>query len=86
MKYAFIARHKKTWPVDLMCRLLGVSRNTYSRHCQRQQHRQPDAEHQAMLAAVKDIAEPVVTAMGRGECSGRSTPWATRSRVAGHAP
>ena len=24
MKYAFITQYKKTWPVDLMCRLLGV--------------------------------------------------------------
>lgn len=54
MKYAFITRYKKTWPVDLMCRLLGVSRNAYYRYCQR--HRPPDPEHQAMLTAVKDIA------------------------------
>tara|TARA_B110000977_G_scaffold7356_1_gene10126 strand:+ start:527 stop:748 length:222 start_codon:yes stop_codon:yes gene_type:complete len=24
-----IAQHKKTWPVDLMCRLLGVTRGGY---------------------------------------------------------
>jgi len=29
MKYAFIAQHKKTWPIDAMCRLLGVQRNGY---------------------------------------------------------
>ena len=55
MKYAFITQHKKTWPVDVMCRLLGVSRNAYYRYCQ--QVRQPDPDHQAMLAAVKEIAE-----------------------------
>ena len=27
MKYAFINRHKKTWPVGLPCKALGVSRN-----------------------------------------------------------
>lgn len=32
MKYAFITQDKKTWPVDLMCRLLGVSRNAYDRY------------------------------------------------------
>ena len=55
MKYAFITQHKKAWPVDMMCRLLGVSRNAYYRYCQ--QHRQPDPEHRAILAAVKEIAE-----------------------------
>tara|TARA_B110000977_G_scaffold86783_1_gene115567 strand:+ start:3776 stop:4084 length:309 start_codon:yes stop_codon:yes gene_type:complete len=29
VKYVFIAQHKKTWPVDLMCRLLGVTRGGY---------------------------------------------------------
>lgn len=57
MKYAFITQHKKTWPVDPMCRLLGVSRNAYYRYCRRQRDAQPDPEHQAMIAAVKEIAE-----------------------------
>jgi putative transposase len=57
VKYAFITQHKKTWPVDLMCRLLGVSRNAYYRYCVYQQHRQTDPEHEGMLAAVKEIAE-----------------------------
>ena len=35
VKYVFITRHKKTWPVDRMCRILGVSRNAYYRYCQR---------------------------------------------------
>jgi putative transposase len=55
VKYAFITQHKKTWPVDVMCRLLGVSRNAYYRYCQ--QDRQPDPEHRALLSAVKEIAE-----------------------------
>jgi putative transposase len=29
VKYSFIAQHKKTWPIDTMCRLLGVRRNGY---------------------------------------------------------
>jgi putative transposase len=57
LKYAFITQHKKTWPVDPMCRLLGVSPNAYYRYCQRQRDAQPDPEHQAMIAAVKEIAE-----------------------------
>tara|TARA_R110000787_G_scaffold52239_4_gene123105 strand:- start:587 stop:1465 length:879 start_codon:yes stop_codon:yes gene_type:complete len=57
VKYAFITQHKKAWPVDVMCRLLGVSRNAYYRHSQRQRDRLPDPEHEAMLAAVKEIAK-----------------------------
>ena len=57
MKYAFITQHKKTWPVDLMCRLLGVSRNAYYRYCLYQQSREPDPEHLDMLNAVKEVAE-----------------------------
>ena len=29
MKYLFIAQHKKTWPIDVICRLLGVKRNGF---------------------------------------------------------
>ena len=57
MKYAFITQHKKTWPVDRMCRLLSVSRNAYYRYCRYHDHQQPDPERQEMLAAVKEIAE-----------------------------
>ena len=57
MKYAFVTQHKKTWPVDLMCRLLGVSRNAYYRYCQRRDEELPDPERSEMLVAVKEIAE-----------------------------
>ena len=57
MKYAFITQHKKAWPVDVMCRLLGVSRTAYYRHDRRQKDKQPDPEHHTMVAAVKEIAE-----------------------------
>lgn len=56
MKYAFITQHKKTWPVGVMSRLLGVSRNAYYRYCQRQRDRLLDSEHEAMIAAVKEVA------------------------------
>ncbi len=56
MKYAFITQHKKTWPVDRMCRLLGVSRNAYYRYCNYHDNRQSDPDHQDMLAAIKEIA------------------------------
>ena len=57
MKYAFITRYKKTWPIDLMCRLLGVSRNAYYRYCKRHQDEQPDPERKELLEAVKELAE-----------------------------
>lgn len=57
MKYAFITRYKKTWPVDLMCRLLGVSRNAYYCFCHRHRSNTPDPERLEMLEAVKGIAK-----------------------------
>jgi putative transposase len=57
VKYAFITRYKKTWPIDLMCRLLGVSRNAYYRYCQRRQEDQPDPERKELLATVKEMSE-----------------------------
>lgn len=55
MKYAFIAQHKKTWPIDLMCRVLGVNRNGYYRYRQRSRDMEDDSEHQALLQCVKEI-------------------------------
>ena len=31
MKYAFIVKHKKTWPIHCMWRVLGVLRQGYYR-------------------------------------------------------
>ncbi len=36
MKYEFIAQQKKSWPIAMMCRLLGVQRNGYYSYLQRQ--------------------------------------------------
>lgn len=57
MKYAFIIRHKKAWPVGLQCKVLGVSRNGYYSYQQRLAAHPPDLEHDAMLYWVKRIAE-----------------------------
>ena len=48
MKYAFITQHRKTWPVDPMCRVLGVKRNSYYRYCLRRQDKQVYALPQAV--------------------------------------
>ena len=57
MKYAFITQHKKTWPIDLMCRVLGVTRNGYYSYCKRRSTMQPDPDHQGMLDDVREISE-----------------------------
>ena len=57
MKYLFVAQHKKTWPVDLMCRLLGVTRSGYYGYQHRNAGRVNDHYHQELLEAVRDIAK-----------------------------
>jgi len=56
MKYLFIAQHKKTWPVDLMCQVLGVRRNGYYSYWARKAGIPDDPVHREMLAAVQEIA------------------------------
>ena len=54
MKYAFIAVHKKTWAVDVMCRLWGVKRcGFYAYH----KGQRLDPERVYLLDQVKRIAE-----------------------------
>ena len=56
MKYSFITQHKNTYPIRLMCQVLGVSRNGYySFHSSKA--READPEHLEMLEWIKDIAE-----------------------------
>jgi putative transposase len=63
VKYVFIAQHKKTWPVDLMCRLLGVTRGGYYGY-QRRQDGGPDPYHRELLEAVRDIARATEDSYG----------------------
>lgn len=56
MKYSFIAQHKKTWPVDRMCRVFGVKRNGYYRFQRRLRERADDPRHTDRLEWVKKIA------------------------------
>ena len=55
MNYVFIARHKKTWPVELMCRVLGVTRSGYG--YPRRGGGSIDYYRQELLEAVRDIAK-----------------------------
>ena len=53
MKYSFITQHKKTWPVDVMCRPLGVTRGGYYHHLKKA----VNYDHLALIEAVKAIAK-----------------------------
>lgn len=57
MKYSFIAQYKKTWPIDTMCRLMGINRNSYYSHQRRQNGRAEAPEHQEMLEWIGKISE-----------------------------
>ncbi len=56
MKYVFIAQHKKTWPVDRMCQLLGVTRSGYYDYHRRNEGKTTDPYHRELLEAVRGIA------------------------------
>ncbi len=56
MKYSFIAQHKKTWPIGMMCRLLGISRSGFYHHQKYTANKPADSEHGEMLDWVKKIA------------------------------
>jgi hypothetical protein len=51
MKFAFIEQHASTWPVNVMCRMLGVSRSGYYDW----HGRPPSARTTANLALLGDV-------------------------------
>gem|GEM_PF-59625 len=51
MKFAFIEQHASTWPVNVMCRMLGVSRSGYYDW----RGRAPGARTTANLALIGDV-------------------------------
>ncbi|MCH7506555.1 MAG: IS3 family transposase [Proteobacteria bacterium] len=65
MKYLFVTQHKKTWPIDLMCRVLGVSRQGYYHYRRNVESKLADSEHQEMLVWIKDIAVACTYSYGR---------------------
>jgi len=56
MKYEFIAQYKKTWPIDLMCRLLGVQRNGYYGYSKRQSN-PDDPERGELIDWIKKVSD-----------------------------
>ena len=57
MKYSFITQHKKTWPVDRMSQVLGVTSSGFYSHRRRNGDGKVDPYHQELLEAVQDIAK-----------------------------
>ena len=57
MKYAFIAHYKKTWPIGMMCQLMGVARSGFYHYQKHTANKPKDPEHQEMLHWVKKIAQ-----------------------------
>ena len=62
MKYAWIARHKKHWPVSLSCDVLGVSTSGFFESMRRQGSEQPSRpgankriSNEALLAHIRAI-------------------------------
>ncbi len=60
----FIAQHKKTWPVDLMCQLLGVTRSGYYDYRRRNRGRADDPYQRERVEAVRDIAKATENSYG----------------------
>lgn len=57
MKYSFITQYKNTYPVYLMCQVLGVTRQCYYHYCRNKENKPIDTDHQEMLMWVKAIAK-----------------------------
>ena len=56
MKYVFITQHKNTYPISLMCQVLGVSRQGYYHYNKVTANTQKTVEHQEMLSWIKELA------------------------------
>jgi putative transposase len=57
VKYSFITQKKKTYPVGLMCRLMGVSRSAYYDYAWCIDNCSESQRHEEILEAVRDIAK-----------------------------
>lgn len=57
MKYAFIQRHKTSWPVSLQCEVLGVSPSGYHDHVRQRASRKPGTRmsNDALLVHIKAV-------------------------------
>lgn len=55
MKYVFISKYKKTWPVNVMCKVLEVKRSSYYSFQQRLQSKRIDPDHEEMIDWIRQI-------------------------------
>jgi transposase InsO family protein len=55
VKYSFITQHKNTFPVRLMCQVLGVDRSCYYHYRRQRANRPDDPEHEEMLEWIQMI-------------------------------
>jgi len=54
MKYKFISKYKKTWPISLMCALFQVKRGGFYHY--EKTRDEADPEHDAMIIWIKELA------------------------------
>jgi wyosine [tRNA(Phe)-imidazoG37] synthetase (radical SAM superfamily) len=57
VKYSFISQHRSSYPISLLCQVLGVKRSGYYHFQSSQASKADDPKHQEMLEWVKKIAE-----------------------------
>ena len=57
MKYAFIQRHKRIWPIRVQCHVLGASVSGYHQHLSRLRHiaQRRHLSDEALLVHIKAI-------------------------------
>ena len=72
MKYAWIGRHQKHWPITLQCEVLNVSTSGYFEHQRRKVATQPAKlgnrlSDEALLAHIKKLRANHLTNMPGGE-------------------
>jgi hypothetical protein len=57
LQYAFIADHQQSWPVSVLCEVLGVGRSGFYDYLQRQAEPALRPEEVVLLERIKGISE-----------------------------
>jgi len=83
MKYAFIQRHKRVWPISVQCRVLRVSVSGYHEHLARRVEiaRRRHLSDEALLVHISAVYAEIAARMdGRasgGDCGHKAFAWAS---------
>ena len=64
MKYAFIERHKKIWPIVIQCRVLEVSASGFHQHRLKPTTKAPRLGTIALLVQIRSIFKEMKGAYG----------------------